>query len=64
VSRARDPGGGAGITGRLDAFQTKQERALDGRSIPVLLWTSEDPGFKAIGEMLVRWRAEDEANDH
>jgi Family of unknown function (DUF6308) len=51
------------IQGHLAVAELPVNRSR-ARVLDVLLWTSEDPGFKAIGQMLVRWRAEDEANDH
>jgi Family of unknown function (DUF6308) len=48
------------IQGHLACAEIPVHRSL-ARILDVLLWTSEDPGWKAIGEMLVRYRAEDAA---
>jgi hypothetical protein len=49
------------IQGHLAVAEIPVHRSL-ARILDVLLWTSEDPGWKAIGEMLVRYREEDTAN--
>jgi Family of unknown function (DUF6308) len=48
------------IQGHLAVAQIPVHRSL-ARILDVLVWTSEDPGWKAIGEMLVRYREEDTA---